>query len=188
MTDSIDLDFGPLNGLIGKWVGDKGLDIAPEPDGKEENPYYETIEYNVVGDVTNAESQTLFVIRYLQSVKRKSNDKEFHNQLGYWIWDPKEKIVMHSLIIPRAVNVLAGGKYSGETDENGNVIITVSASMDNPDWGIIQSPFMRDNACTKQFSQELIIGKDSLSYSQNTVVDIYGKVFDHTDVNTLTPA
>ena len=70
------VDYGPLAGLVGTWKGDKGMDISPEPDGTEENPYYETIEFDAAGDVTNAESQTLAIVRYHQVVKRKSNDEE----------------------------------------------------------------------------------------------------------------
>jgi hypothetical protein len=41
---------------------------------------YETIAFEAVGDVTNAESQRLAVVRYQQIVRRKSNDKVFHDQ------------------------------------------------------------------------------------------------------------
>ena len=42
-----DIDYGPLAGLVGKWQGDKGMDIAPDPDmAKEENPYFETITFD----------------------------------------------------------------------------------------------------------------------------------------------
>ena len=53
------IDYGPLAALVGTWEGDKGTDIAPEPDGTEENPYYETITFYPAGDVENAETQTL---------------------------------------------------------------------------------------------------------------------------------
>ena len=39
MSENNDIDYGPLAGLIGVWKGDKGLDVAPEPDGTENNPY-----------------------------------------------------------------------------------------------------------------------------------------------------
>lgn len=38
-----DIAYGPLKQLIGVWEGSEGIDIAPEPDGAENNPYYETI-------------------------------------------------------------------------------------------------------------------------------------------------
>ncbi len=82
-----DIDYGPLRQLIGTWTGRGGLDIAPEPDGTERNPYFETIVFETGGDVTNAESQDLAFIHYRELVQRESNDEVFHDQTGYWIWD-----------------------------------------------------------------------------------------------------
>jgi len=79
------IDYGPLQTLIGVWKGDKGLDVAPEPNGSEDNPYHETITYEAVGDVKNAGSQCLVAIRYHQVVQRKSNGETFHDQIGYWM-------------------------------------------------------------------------------------------------------
>ncbi len=182
-----DFDYGPLTGLIGVWTGDKGMDVAPEPDGIENNPYYETITYTAIGDVKNAEEQVLTALHYLQVVQRKSNDKVFHHQTGYWMWDAAAGTVMHSLQIPRAVSVLAGGAYNGETNDAGQAIIAVSASVDDPNWKIIESPFMAQKASTRSFGQKIIVGDGKMSYSQTTLVDIYGKKeFVHTDENELT--
>ena len=186
MAENVTIDYGPLTGLIGIWEGSKGLDVAPEPEGVEKSAYFETISFEVVGDVNNAKSQVLAVIRYHQVVSRKINNKVFHDETGYWIWDAKEKIVMHSLVIPRAVCVLAGGKYTETYDPNQEVNLTVSAKLGDPDWGILQSPFMRDHARTVEFRHNLLFKGNHLSYSETTVLEIYGKTFDHTDKNTLT--
>jgi len=124
-TTSTEADYGPLTGLIGTWQGDKGLDIAPGPEGTENNPYYETIEYSACGNITNAETQVLAALYYRQIVKRKSNDGVFHDQTGYWMWDVARQLIMHSLSIPRGVCVLAGGRYSGSKAPTGEVIIEV---------------------------------------------------------------
>jgi len=180
-----EVDFGPLAGLVGTWKGDKGLDVAPEPDGSEESPYYETIVFEAVGNVENAESQVLAAVRYVQVVRRTSNDEVFHDQTGYWIWDAAAGIVIQSLTIPRAVCVLAGGEYAGAGDSK-KVCLKVAARLGDPDWGVVQSPFMRDKASTREFRHELTIEGDRLSYFETTVVDIYGRTFDHTDRNELT--
>jgi len=185
VIESKDIDYGPLKELIGCWKGDKGIDVAPEPDGAENNPYYETITFTAIGDVSNAESQVLVAVHYRQIVQRKSNDKVFHDETGYWMWDAKAGIVMHSLTIPRAVCVLAGGNYNGEKNSDGSTVLEVSASLDDKDWQIIQSPFMQENARTTEFHHRIIVGNGKLSYSETTVVDIYGKVFEHTDQNEL---
>lgn len=186
MTDKNVVDYGPLQELIGAWKGDKGVDVAPDPEGSEKNLYYETIQFSEVGSVTNAESQVLSVVHYRQIVKRKSTDDIFHDETGYWMWDSKEGIVMHSLTIPRGVCVLAGGKYSATSDLQGRVNIKVSASIENKDWQIIQSPFMLKNARTTEFHQNLIISNNTLSFAETTMLEIYGKVFEHTDQNELT--
>ena len=179
---SSDIDFGPLTGLIGRWEGNKGMDVAPEPEGIEENPFYETIIFSEVGGVRNAESQDLVALHYHQVVSRKSDSEVFHNETGYWMWDRAEGVIMHSLAIPRAVSVLAGGKFKGGTP----VVFDVAARLDDPDWGIIQSPFMRDKARTLEFRHTVTLDGDTLSYSETTVLDIYGRTFEHTDRNELT--
>ncbi|RKZ18017.1 hypothetical protein DRQ53_01780 [bacterium] len=180
---STEVDYGPLQGLIGTWTGDKGMDVSPEPDGKEESPYYETIIFEAAGDVTNAESQILAIVRYHQVVTRKRDDVIFHDQVGYWTWDPREDTVMQSITIPRAVALLAGGKSGGV--DGGPVTLEVAAQDGSKDWGIAQSPFMRDNARTTAFKHKITIDGDKMVYSETTTLDIYGKAFEHTDDNTL---
>jgi hypothetical protein len=172
------ISYGPLAALAGIWRGDKGTDISPEPDGQEENPFYETISFEPIGTVNNAERQELAALRYHQVVSRKSNDEVFHNESGYWIWDAEQSIVMQVLTIPRGVCLIAGG----QADQSK---IAVRAATDDPNWGIVQSPFMRDNAKTLEFRHRISVTGDSLDYDETTVLEIYGKRFDHTDQNTL---
>ncbi len=98
MSEMNDVDFGPLVDLIGVWMGEDGVDVAPEPDGAETNPYFETITYSAVGGVTNAESQNLATVHYRQIVQRKSDGAVFHDETGYWMWDAAAATVMHSLV------------------------------------------------------------------------------------------
>lgn len=182
MSDGV--DYGPLSGLAGTWQGHKGLDVAPEPDGIEESPYFETITFEAIGDATNAESQTLAVVRYQQIVSRRSNGEVFHDQTGYWMWDAAQGVVAQSIAIPRAVCVLAGGRWAAT---GGSAVeISVAARLGDPDWGIVQSPFMRDNASTTAFEHTLKLDGDTLSYRETTHLEIYGRSFDHTDANELT--
>jgi len=159
--------------------------MAPDPEGSEENPYYETITFTAIGDVTNAESQVLAVIHYRQIVQRKSNNKIFHDETGYWHWDEKNGVIMQSLTIPRGVCLLAGGSHNGEKESDGTTILNVSASLNGKDWKIIQSPFMESTAKTMSFEHRIQVGNGQLSYSELTVIDIYGKEFQHTDENEL---
>ena len=81
------IDFGPLEDLIGVWEGGTGVDVAPEPDGTETNPYYETITYSAVGNVTNAESQNGVAIAQFLLVSHLllyEHGCHFHNQNNPW--------------------------------------------------------------------------------------------------------
>jgi len=181
----MDIDYGPLAGLLGIWRGDQGLDISPEPDGSEISPFYETITFEAAGDATNAETQSLAVVRYHQAVFRKSNDEQFHDQIGYWMWDAEAGVVMQSLTIPRAVCVLAGGTFAAADSAAEKVVLEVAARLGDDSWGIIQSPFMNDKARTVEFRHRLTIQGAKLSYAETTFLEIYGRSFDHTDENVL---
>ncbi len=177
--------YGPLASLIGIWKGDKGMDISPEPEGQEENPFYEAITFEAIGNVNNAEKQNLAALHYHQVVSRKSNDEVFHNETGFWMWDAEQGVIMQALTIPRGVCLIAGGTFR-ESAQASQIVLEVRAGIEDADWGIVQSPFMRDNAKTLGFRHKISVIGDTLVYDETTVVDIYGKRFDHTDENTLT--
>ena len=96
------------------------------------------------------------------------------------MWDTENGDVFQSLTIPRAVCVLASGRavYDAECD----VLLSVESGSEH----IVQSPFMTDNAKTLSFRQTVTLTDDVMHYAETTMVDIYGKLFEHTDANTLT--
>ena len=185
MSEIVEINYGPLAALVGVWKGDKGMDIAPESDGTEENPYYETFTITEGGDLTNAEEQVISVLHYRRIVTRKADDGVFHDETGYWMWDAKTNVIMHSLNIPRAVSLLAGSTLTEENYSNGKLAIEVNAGIDNEDWGIVQSPYMKTKALTKNYKQVLTVENGKMTYAETTMLDIYGKEFEHTDKNEL---
>lgn len=189
MTDQTTVDginYGPLAVLIGTWKGDKGVDRAPEPDGEERNPFYETIVFEAAGDVTNAEQQTLSAVRYHQVVSRKSNDKVFHDQVGYWLWDAADDTIVETFTIPRGVAVVAGGKLGQPADLSQELVFHVAADAAAPQFGIVQAPFLFKQAKTTAFTHTMTVQGDEMRYTKSTILDIYDKTaYDHKDVDTL---
>jgi len=179
-------DYGPLAVLVGVWQGDKGVDCSPESDGEERNPYYEVISFETAGDVTNAEEQTLSVVRYHQVVSRKSNDEVFHDQVGYWLWDPADNTIVETFTIPRGVAVVAGGTLGSPASLDEELVFSVTAEAGADEFGIAQAAFMFRQARTIAFSHTLTVQGDTMTYAESTVLDIYDKKsFDHSDINTL---
>ena len=180
-----EVDYGPLTLFIGEWSGDKGVDVAPDPEGTEENPYYETIVFEEAGALENAEKQPISMIRYLQIVKKKADDEVFHDQTGYWMWDSDSQTVMHSIAIPRGLCLVAGGKVGENYVPNEHVEIDVEAHAEDSDWGIVQSPFLTEQAKTVSFFMSVVVDETTLTYSETTNLKIYGRDFEHTDKNDL---
>lgn len=177
------LNYGPLTGLIGSWYGEQGKDVAPEPDGPEHNSFREAMTFSPACDVDNADQQELVSLQYRQEIHRLSDNKRIHDECGYWIWDEAANCIMHSFSMPRGLAVVAGGSWQGDADSS--LVFEVAAGSDHPEWPIAQSAFLLNNATAMSFAQKLTLSGDSLSYSQTTMVDVYGNHFEHTDSNQL---
>ena len=177
---SLPIDYGPLAGLAGTWRGDHGRDISPTSEGSKECLYFETLVFEECGEVTNAGTQTLAVLRYHQIVSRKSDREVFHNESGYLAWDAAEKLVVQSLAIPRGVSVVAVGNCS-DPDSS-----TFEVRTNGPGGQIAQTPFMQRTTRTLAFAHRISRTGDQLTYSQTTTLESQGRVFEHTDQNHLT--
>ncbi len=177
------LDYGPLQALIGHWQGNIGADISPEEDGIEENHYQETLIFEPMRYLDNAETQDLVALSYHQVVTRIRDGKLIHSEAGFYSWNAEQNLLMKSFSIPRGVAVVAGG--SAEYDKNNGLSISVNAAKNNKDWSIVESPFMQKNATTKSYEFSLQLKEQKLTYRQTMHLHIYGRDFDHTDVNEL---
>jgi hypothetical protein len=179
----VTVDYGPLTGFIGVWTGDQGVDVSPEPSEDEQSPYYERLVFEPAGDVDNADSQVLVMLRYNLVVMRKRNDEVFHNEAGFLSWDAERALMMQSFAIPRGLALVAGGKAE-VVDEV--VSISVHAAADDPQWPISQAPFLSEKARTLSFTRDYRLDQDTLTYVQSTNLQIYGRTVAHTDTNVLT--
>jgi len=177
------IDYGPLAQLIGKWIGTKGLDRAPDINAEpDEHTYTDELTFTVAGAAENAEEQELVAVKYHHVVRKNKNGLIFHDQIGHWLYEPSTGLVMHSLTIPRGVCVLAGGDISEKEDE---MTFSVKAEAGSETYGIIQSPFMLEKAKTTAFQMQMTLTENQLSYKQVTSLFIYGKDFKHVDQSVL---
>ena len=184
MNSVIDgVDYGPLSLLLGKWIGNKGLDNAPDAEANPDKTYFsDEINFTIAGPAENAEEQELVSIKYHHVVRKLENGLIFHDQIGHWIYEHSTNIIMHSLSIPRAVCLLAGGKYK---EVNGESIFNVEARQGSETYGIVQSPFMLEKAKTTAFCMALSVKENQLRYREVTSLEIYGKNFEHSDESIL---
>ena len=175
-------NLGPLAPLAGIWEGRPGLDVHPEADGPGEDEYVERYELQPIDPQTNG-PQLFYGLRYHTHVVKPGQVKTYHDQVGYWLWEPATGTVIHTLTIPRAQIVMAAGPASADAKE-----FELLARRDNESFGIRSVPFLEYAFKTVEFRIKVSIhAEGSWTYEEDTVLLIRGNPapFHHTDRNTL---
>jgi len=178
-TDTL-ANLGPLRGMAGVWEGTRGLDIKPKAEGAKKQVYVERIELQPIDPQTNG-PQLLYGLRYHTHVTKPEQVKTYHDQVGYWLWEPATGTVIHTLTIPRGQTVLATGQASADTR-------TFSLKASREAGQISDIPFLAHAFKTTEFTIEVTVNDDGTwSYDEDTVLAIQGQAepFHHRDRNTL---
>ncbi len=183
ITPELREQLGPLALLAGVWEGDKGDDIAPSDDRQtENNKYRERITLEIAGAVNNHE-QVIHALRYSTVAWRVGEQNPFHEELGYWTWEPLTHEVMKCFLIPRGISVIAGGVAKPDDREFKMVSTHGSAT-----FGICSSPFLdKEFKVVKYELTVKIIDENTFTYSSDTVIQMPGRkdLFHHTDQNRM---
>jgi len=185
--DDIDVDtlanLGPLTALAGIWEGAKGKDVNPFGDGPRRQDYVERIELQPIDPQSNG-PQLLYGLRYHTRVTKPGEVETYHDQVGYWLWEPATGLILHSLTIPRGQSLLAKGRAEAAATS-----FQVSARRGSTENGIVSSAFLEAAFRTESFTLNVTTHTDGTwSYSEDTVLKVRGEpeLFHHTDANTLT--
>jgi hypothetical protein len=175
-------NLGPLRPMAGIWINDAGIDQHPVADGAEENQYVERIELQPIDRQTNG-PQLFYGLRYHTHIVKPGASETFHDQVGYWLWEPATQTVIVSLAIPRAQVALAGGQAHADAKE-----FELRAERGSTTFGICSGPFLDVAFTTRSFTIKITIHPDGRwSYDQVTELAIRGRdeVFQHRDRATL---
>ena len=101
-------NLGPLRRLAGVWQSDKGVDVSPKADGPERRVYREHIRMEPCDPQANG-PQLIYGLRYHIHITTPGEAITFHDQTGYWLWEPATGLVLQTLAIPRGQIALAAG-------------------------------------------------------------------------------
>ena len=110
--------------------------------------------------------------------------KTYHDQVGYWLWEPATGTVIQTLTIPRGQTAMAGGTAAANADE-----FEVVATLGSATYGICSNPFLDHAFKTTEFRIKVGFNPDgSWWYDETTTMQIEGQAapFQHTDHNVLT--
>lgn len=175
-------NLGPLRGMAGIWQGTRGLDVKPKADGPKKQAFVERIELQPIDPATNG-PQLLYGLRYHTHITKPDQVKTYHDQVGYWLWEPATGTVIHTLTIPRGQVAMASGQAAADATSFELVAIQ---GLDT--FGICSAPFLNEAFKTTEFRITVTINPDGTwGYDEDTVLQIRGldQPFHHTDRNLL---
>ncbi len=185
--DDVDPDtlanLGPLRRLAGVWEGLRGVDVNPKADGPERREYYERVEMQPIDPQANG-PQLFYGLRYHVHVNTREEDITFHDQVGYWLWEPATGLVLQSLAIPRGQVAIAAGHADAEDRK-----LVLTAERGQTEYGICSTTFLELAFRTDSYRIEVEFHDDgSWSYVSDTTLMVRGRdaPFRHRDRNRLT--
>jgi hypothetical protein len=184
--------LGPLRPLAGVWSSVDGADAhpvgagsditGPVENGVEHNVFVERYELQPIDPQTNG-PQLFYGLRYHTHIVKPGEVETFHDQVGYWLWEPAAGKILHSLAIPRGQVVLASGSAEPDATQ-----FEVTAALGSETFGILSNPFLQSAFRTVSFTMRITVHKDgSWSYEEHTQLRMPDRegLVDHVDRNTL---
>ena len=187
-TEPSPLDFdtlanlGPLAPLAGVWEGARGLDVKPKADGPRKQAFIERIELQPIDPQTNG-PQLLYGLRYHTHVVKPGQVKTYHDQVGYWLWEPATGMLIQTLSIPRGQTAMAVGHAAPDARS-----FELVARLGDAHANISSNPFLAEAFRTIEYRIRVDVHDDGTwSYDEDTVLMIRGQPepFHHTDRNRL---
>lgn len=106
-------NLGPLSGIAGVWTSVGGHDVNPKPEGPRMDPFVERVELQPIDAQTNG-PQLFYGLRYHTHIVKPGEVETFHDQVGYWLWEPATGTVIQTLAIPRGQTAMAVGRTTAD--------------------------------------------------------------------------
>lgn len=175
--------LGPLRRLAGIWEGRRGVDLNPKADGPEQRTYYERIEMQPIDAQANG-PQLFYGLRYHVHINTPEEDITFHDQVGYWLWEPATGLILQTLAIPRGQIAIAAGHAEPDARK-----LILTAERGQTEYGICSTTFLDLAFRTDSYRIEVDFHDDgSWGYISDTTLMVRGRdePFLHRDRNVLT--
>ncbi len=175
-------NLGPLRLLAGTWEGARGSDQHPVVHGVEHAEFVEQYDLEPIDFQTNG-PQLFYGLRYHTHILKPGEAPTFHDQVGYWLWEPTARSVTLTLGIPRGQVLLASGPAEADATE-----FQVTAAVGSEVNGILSNPFLNRAFQTLSYRMHVVVNDDGTwSYEEEGVLAIPGRdePFSHIDRNTL---
>lgn len=175
-------NLGPLRRLAGTWEGQHGIDLNPKADGPERRVFLEHTDLQPIDPQANG-PQLFYGLRYHIHINTPEEDITFHDQVGYWLWEPATGLVLQTLAIPRGQIAIAAGNAAPDAKR-----LVLTAERGQTEYGICSTAFLEYAFRTDAYKIEVTFHDDgSWSYITDTTLVVRGRTepFAHRDRNRL---
>ena len=175
-------NLGPLRRLAGTWLGEHGIDLNPKAEGPERRTFIEHIDMQPIDPQANG-PQLFYGLRYHIHINTREEDITFHDQVGYWLWEPATGLVLQTLAIPRGQVAIASGHAKSD-----DKTLVLTAERGQTEYGICSTAFLEYAFRTDAYRIEVTFNDDgSWSYVTDTTLIVRGRTepFAHRDRNKL---
>ena len=175
-------NLGPLRRLAGIWEGASGVDVNPKAEGPERRVYRERIVMQPIDPQANG-PQLFYGLRYHVHINTPEEDITFHDQVGYWLWEPATGLVLQTVAIPRGQVCIASGQATPDAKR-----LVLSATRGETEYGICSTAFLEHAFRTDAYSIDVTFNDDgSWSYVSDTTLVVRGQSepFAHQDRNRM---
>jgi hypothetical protein len=175
-------NLGPLRRLAGTWEGRTGVDLNPKAEGPERRVFIERIDMQPIDPQANG-PQLFYGLRYHVHINTEEEDITFHDQVGYWLWEPATGLVIQTVAIPRGQVAIASCQATPDADR-----LVLTAERGQTNYGICSTDFLEYAFRTDAYRLEVTFNPDgSWSYISDTTLIVRGQdaPFIHKDRNTL---
>ena len=127
--------------------------------------------------------QLFYGLRYHIHINTPEERITFHDQVGYWLWEPATGLILQSVTIPRGQALLASGLAKPDDKK-----ISVTAKRGDTRYGICSNEFLDEAFRTTSYRCDIVFNEDgSWTYNIETELLVKGRdqPFNHHDTNTM---
>jgi hypothetical protein len=183
-TEPSDIDvhtlrnLGPLTGMAGIWEGSRSLDVNPKAAAPERQKFVEHIELQPIDPQTNG-PQLFYGLRYYTHIVKPGEIETYHDQVGYWLWEPATGNLIQTLAIPRGQIAIAFGR--AVKDATCFELVATRGETTN---GICSNPFLEYAFKTVEYRIKVTVNPDGTwAYNEDTTLMVRGQSepFHHSD-------
>ena len=153
------------------------MDVNPKAEGPERRVFTATNHMHPIDPQTNG-PQLFYGLRYHIHINTAEEDITFHEQVGYWLWEPATGLVLQTLAIPRGQVALAAGHAKAEAKS-----FYVASTRGATNYGICSTDFLDQSFRPTPIGSVLPVIRPLMVLVTQTHLGLHGdnQTFDHID-------